>query len=274
MKALFIHCIRRSVASKWSFQILLLLILNLLSSSLLAQSQKVEGVVTDSKGVPLLGVTVGVKGGNSITTTDNKGRFSILAAPGSILVFSSASFLPKEETVDARSAINVSLSENAQSLENVVVIGYGTQRKVNLSGAVAQISGKDLENRPVANLTAALQGMSPGLTVIRGSGEPGSEGYNIRIRGFTSANAASALVLVDGVEQDINLIDPNDVQSISVLKDASASAIYGARAAAGVILVTTKQGSAGKTRINVTGYYGVNITAVSYTHLTLPTSDL
>ncbi len=261
MRALIIHCIRRSVASKWSFQILLLLILNLLSSSLFAQSQKVEGVVTDSKGVPLLGVTVGIKGGNSITTTDNKGRFSILATPGSILVFSSASFLSKEETVDARSAINVSLSENAQALENVVVIGYGTQKKVNLSGAVAQINGKDLENRPVANLTSALQGMSPGLTVIRGSGEPGSEGYNIRIRGFTSANAASALVLVDGVEQDINLIDPNDVQSISILKDASASAIYGARAAAGVILVTTKQGSAGKTRINVTGYYGVNITA-------------
>jgi len=117
MKALIIHCIRRSVASKWSFQILLLLILNLLSSSLLAQSQKVEGVVTDSKGVPLLGVTVGVKGGNSITTTDNKGRFSILASPGSILVFSSASFLPTEETVDARSAINVSLTENAQALK-------------------------------------------------------------------------------------------------------------------------------------------------------------
>ena len=228
----------------------------------MAQSQKVEGVVTDSKGVPLLGVTVAVKGGNSITTTDSKGRFSILP-PGSILVFSSASFLSKEETVDARSAINISLAENAQSLENVVVIGYGTQKKVNLSGAVAQINGKDLENRPVANLTSALQGMSPGLTVVRGSGKPGSEGYNIRIRGFTSANAASALVLVDGVEQDINLIDPNDVQSISVLKDASASAIYGARAAAGVILVTTKQGSAGKNkdqcyRLLWSKYYGTS----------------
>jgi TonB-dependent SusC/RagA subfamily outer membrane receptor len=255
MKELTAHRIRRLLLTKWSLLFSLLLTFSLLGSPAFAQSQKIEGVVTDSKGVPLLGVTVAVKGGNSITTTDSKGRFSILASPGSILVFSSASFLPKEETVDARAAINVSLSENAQALENVVVIGYGTQKKVNLSGAVAQINGKDLENRPVANLTSALQGMTPGLTVVRGSGEPGSEGYNIRIRGFTSANAASALVLVDGVEQDINLIDPNDVQSISVLKDASASAIYGARAAAGVILVTTKQGSAGKTRINVTGYY-------------------
>ena len=109
MKASIIHCIRRSVASKWSFQILLLLILNLLSSSLLAQSQKVEGVVTDSKGVPLLGVTVGVKGGTAITTTDSKGRFSLLASPGSILVFSSASFLTREETVGDRILINLSL---------------------------------------------------------------------------------------------------------------------------------------------------------------------
>src|SRR6187397_3169906 len=136
MRALIIHCIRRSVASKWSFQILLLLILNLLSSSLMAQSMKVEGVVTDPKGVPLLGVTVTVKGGNAITTTDNKGRFSILASKGSVLVFSSASFLSKEETVDERNTINVSLAENVQALENVVVVGYGTQRKVNLGGAV------------------------------------------------------------------------------------------------------------------------------------------
>ena len=251
---------RSSCSGKWYF-FLLLFIFPLMAPSLYAQSKKIEGIVTDAKGVPLLSVTVSVKGGTASTTTDSKGRFSIPAMPGSTLVFTSASYLGREEVVDNRSSINVTLAENTQALENVVVIGYGTQRKVNLSGAVAQISGKDLENRPVANLTAALQGVSPGLTVLRGSGKPGAEGYGIRIRGFTSANSASALVLVDGIEQDINLIDPNDVQSISVLKDASASAIYGARAAAGVVLITTKQGSAGKTRINLTSYYGINMTA-------------
>ncbi len=261
MKSSIAHCIRRLVGNRWPLQILLLLILNLPCSSLFAQSKKAEGVVTDPKGVPLLGITVSIKGANAATITDSKGKYSIAAMPGSILVFSSASYLTKEEVVDDRTTINVSLAENSQSLENVVVIGYGTQRKVNLSGAVAQINGQELENRPVANLTGALQGVSPGLTVIRGSGKPGGEGYGIRIRGFTSANSASALVLVDGVEQDINLIDPNDIESISVLKDASASAIYGARAAAGVVLVTTKQGVQGKTRINITSYYGINITA-------------
>ena len=261
MKEHSVYRTRRSCFKKWSFFLVLLFILNTVTSSLFAQSKKVEGIVTDPKGTPLLGVTVGIKGGTASTTTDSKGKFSILAMAGSTLTFTSASYFGKEVLVDERSSINVALEENAQALENVVVIGYGTQRKVNLSGAVAQISGKDLENRPVANLTAALQGMSPGLTVVRGSGKPGSEGYGLRVRGFTSANSATALVLVDGIEQDINLIDPNDVQSISVLKDASASAIYGARAAAGVILVTTKQGAIGKTRINITSYYGTNITA-------------
>jgi TonB-linked SusC/RagA family outer membrane protein len=142
-----------------------------------------------------------------------------------------------------------------------VVVGYGVQKKVNLSGAVAQVGGKELVNRPVPNVTGALQGVMPGVTVLRGSGKPGAEGYGIRVRGFTSSNSANALVLVDGIEQDINLLDPNDVESITVLKDASASAIYGARAAAGVILVTTKQGVAGKTRITYNTYYGINITA-------------
>jgi TonB-dependent SusC/RagA subfamily outer membrane receptor len=142
-----------------------------------------------------------------------------------------------------------------------VVVGYGTQKKVNLSGAVAQVSGKELIDRPVPNVTAALQGVLPGVTVLRNSGQPGSEGYGIRIRGFSSANDANALVLVDGVEQDMNLLDPNDIESISVLKDASASAIYGARAAAGVVLITTKQGRPGKTRLTMSSYYGLNITA-------------
>lgn len=233
----------------------------LVSISVFAQPKKVEGGVSDAKGVPVVGVNVSVKGTLTTVSTDSKGKYAIMAPSGSVLIFSYVGFLSKEETVDDRPMINVTLVENPQALENVVVVGYGSQRKVNLSGAVSQVSGKDLVNRPVPNVTGALQGVLPGVTVLRGSGKPGDEGYGIRIRGFSSSNAASALVLVDGIEQDINLLDPNDIESISVLKDASASAIYGARAAAGVILVTTKQGSAGKTKINVSSYYGINITA-------------
>lgn len=241
--------------------IFILVLFQMAALCLNAQSKIVEGTVTDSKGTPLEGVTVQLKGTTSGATTDGKGKFSISAAIGSTLVFSYSGLITKEEKVDARSVVNVSLQENPSSLESVVVIGYGTQKKVNLSGAVSQVTGKELTNRPAANLTGALQGVLPGLTVLRGSGKPGSEGYDIRIRGFTSANGAQALVLVDGIEQDLSLLDPSDVESISVLKDASASAIYGARAAAGVILVTTKQGAPGKTRINLSSNYGSNITA-------------
>ena len=239
---------------------LLFFLFQLTALALFAQS-KTGGTVTDSRGVPLEGVTVSVKGTQTAVVTDGRGRYSVQAAPGTVLSFSFAGLLTKEEKADGRTTINVTLQENPNAMENVVVVGYGTQKKVNLSGAVAQVSGKDLANRPVANVTSALQGVLPGVTVLRGTGQPGAEGYGIRIRGFTSANTATALVLVDGVEQDLNLLDPSDIESISVLKDASASAIYGARAAAGVILVTTKQGAPGRTRINLSSNYGINITA-------------
>lgn len=250
-------CISGVRFQKWA----LLFLLMFIAHAGFTQSRKVGGIVTDAKGSPLAGVNVTVRGTNNVTTTGDNGQYSIDAIAGSVLSFSFAGFITKEETVDERASINVSLVENPLSLENVVVVGYGTQKKVNLSGAVAQVSGKELINRPTPNVTGALQGMLPGLTVLRGSGQPGDEDYGIRIRGFSSANQASALVLVDGIEQDLNLIDANDIESISVLKDASASAIYGARAAAGVILVTTKRGSPGKTRVTFNSYYGINITA-------------
>ncbi|RYF96963.1 MAG: SusC/RagA family TonB-linked outer membrane protein [Chitinophagaceae bacterium] len=246
---------------KYLLSFSLLFIIQLNSAVVFAQVKTVTGTVNDAKGTPMIGVNVTVKGTNAGAITDSRGIYSVSAAPGSVLMFSFAGYNGVEQTVDSRATIDVSLTENPQSLENVVVIGYGTQKKVNLSGSVSQVSGKDLINRPVPNVTGALQGVLPGVTVVRGSGQPGDEGYGIRIRGFTSANSASALVLVDGIEQDMNLIDPNDVESLTVLKDASASAIYGARAAAGVVLITTKQGSAGKTRISFNSYYGVNITA-------------
>lgn len=229
--------------------------------SAFAQSKKIQGVVTDPRSSPLQGASITVKGTSTVVTTNNEGKFDLNVEPGSTLVVSFSGMHSKEMLVDGRSDFNIALEENPASLENVVIVGYGTQRRVNLSGAVAQVSGKELINRPVSNVTAALQGVLPGVTVIRGSGQPGDEGYNVRIRGFSSANGSNALVLVDGVEQDLNLLDPNDVETISVLKDASASAIYGARAAGGVILVTTKQGRPGKTKVNLNSYYGINITA-------------
>lgn len=232
-----------------------------ISSCLFAQSKRVEGTVRGANGVPLQGANVTIKGAAAGVTTDTTGHYSINAESNAVLVFSFSGYESKEETVGPRTSINVALAEGGQTLDGLVVVGYGTQKKVNLSGAVAQVQGKDLVNRPVPNVTGALQGVLPGVTVVRGSGQPGDEGYGVRIRGFSSANSANALVLVDGIEQDLNLLDPNDIESISVLKDASASAIYGARAAAGVILVTTKQGTPGKTAVNFNTYYGINITA-------------
>src|SRR5690606_13331656 len=133
--------------------------------------------------------------------------------------------MPQEVPINNRTVIDTTLQDDVSALDEVVVVGYGTQKNVNLSGAVAQIDGEALANRPVANVTGALQGVAPGVTVVRGSGQPGAEGYGIRIRGFSSSNATNALVLVDGIQMDMNLLNPDDIESISVLKDASASAI-------------------------------------------------
>jgi len=227
--------------------------------------KKITGKVTDGDNQPLAGVTVLLKDSKTQTITSESGLFSLSVPENTklILIFSYVGYETRELSAGNNAVVNVSLKKGVSNLNEVVVIGYGTQRKVNLSGAVAVVSGKDLVDRPVANLTGALQGVLPGVTILRGSGKPGAEGYGVRIRGFssTSTTGAKALVLVDGIEQDINLLDPSDIESISVLKDASASSIYGSRAANGVILVTTKQGTAGKTRINLSSYYGINITA-------------
>jgi len=221
----------------------------------------VTGKIVFQDGMPASGVSVTVKGAGAATASDTDGNYRISAPPSGILVFTLLGSTPQEIAIGNRTVINVTLEEDVSALDEVVVVGYGTQKKVNLSGAVAQIDGEALASRPVANVTGALQGVAPGVTVVRGSGQPGDEGYGIRVRGFSSANGSDALVLVDGIQMDMNLLNPDDVASISVLKDASASAIYGARAAGGVILVTTKKGAAGKTRINVNSYYGINVTA-------------
>lgn len=226
------------------------------------QAEKlVEGRIADDMGAPIADANIIEKGTTNGTVTRADGSFSIkVQNEQSVLIISIVGYNTLEVAVKEMPAL-ITLQKSETKLSEIVVVGYGTQKKVNLSGAVTQIGGKDLLNRPVPNVTGALQGVVPGLTVLRSSGKPGAEGLGIRVRGATSANNADALVLVDGLEQDINLVDPNEVESISVLKDASASAIYGARAAAGVILITTRKAASGKTRVSLNSYYGLNISA-------------
>lgn len=213
-------------------------------------SVAIKGTVEDSQG-PLAGAAVIEKGTNNGTTTDSNGKYSLrVSSPEAILVFSSIGYKEHEETVDSKTTINVTLIEDAETLEEVVFIGYGTQKKVNLTGSVAQLDvAKHMKSRTVTNLSNSLAGMMAGVTALQGSGAPGSDGATIRIRGLGTLNSSAPLIIIDGIEGIMDSVNPQDIESVSVLKDAAASAIYGARAANGVVLVTTKKGS--RERINV-----------------------
>lgn len=220
------------------------------------QSNEVKGLVTDNRGEPLIGVTVTAKGTSARTVTDINGEFTISAPAESILEFSYVGYKTKEVKASAR--MSVVLEENSESLQEVVVVGYGTQRKANLTGAVAQVGGEVLENRPISDIGQGLQGVIPNLNITMSSGGAPGAGSKFNIRGTTSLNGGSPLILVDNVQMDANLVNPDDIESISVLKDAASAAIYGARAAYGVILITTKKGR-NNTRpvvsFNATGYW-------------------
>ena len=231
-----------------------LLLLLLLPTFLLAQTRTISGTVRDENGRPMAGASVTVKRSGAGTNTDSAGRFSIAAAPGSVIVFSSVNYEDVSIVAGPTSNYNITFKQKASQLNDVVVVGYGTQKKADLTGAIATVDPKLLENRPVTNSVAALQGTSPGLVITRFSGQPGKEEYTANIRGFSSINGTNtALVLIDGVEGDLTLLNPNDIESISVLKDAAALSIYGAKAAGGAILVTTKKGTAGKLTVTYSG---------------------
>ena len=228
----------------------------------IAQNQQVSGVVKEASGENAIGVSVLLKGTSIGTITDAMGNYSIQVPNGdAILVFSYLGYLPQEHKVGTQTTINITMQEDVQSLDEVVVVGYGTQKKVNLTGAVATIDSKTLTNRPIQNVSTALQGLMSGVTVMSGGGAPGLDGSTIRVRGLSTLNTgyASPYVLVDGIETGtMNSIDPNDIESISVLKDAASAAIYGSKAANGVILITTKRGSAAdKPKITYNGYVGL-----------------
>lgn len=219
-----------------------------------AQNGKtVKGVVTDNFG-PVPGANVIVKGTTNGVITDMDGKFILSDVPeNAILQVSFIGYVTQEIKVAGKETFTIELSEDAKALEEVVVVGYGTQKKVNLTGSIGQVDSKVLESRPITSTASALQGTIPNLQITNQSGEPG-QSASLNVRGTTSINGGSPLVLVDGVEMSLDLVNPNDIANVTVLKDAAASAIYGVRAAYGVVLVTTK--SAGKDQKTSISYSG------------------
>lgn len=242
-----------------SYVLGLLLLLVGSISTLSAQNRKVSGKVLDALQEPLVGVSIRIEGTTQGTITDVDGAFDILVpAAGATLDFSYVGYLTQKVKVKpGQKNIVVYMQEDAIMLDEAVVVGYGTQKKVNLTGAVATVDSKSLENRAAHSLTSMLQGSVPGLNVTTSSGVPGSS-PDINVRGVTSINSSGPLVLIDGAVGELDRVNPNDVESISVIKDASAAAVYGARAAFGVILVTTKSGAAqdGKATVRYSGRLG------------------
>ena len=237
-------------------------ILSLISLCAFAQDggRTITGTVQDAKGNPLVGAVVMQPGSSNGAVTDADGAFSIEVSGGgtvtlevSILGYVTKSFsLPEKQDV-----LKAFLSEDALLMDEAVVVGYGTQKKVNLTGAISTVEASELANRATSTLGHMLQGSVPGLNVTMSSGRPGNS-PSVNIRGMNSINGGSPLILIDGVEGSLDRVNPNDVESISVIKDASSSAVYGARASFGVILVTTKTGNNtdGKAKLSYSGKFG------------------
>ena len=234
------------------------------STAAFAQSKSISGSVKDQKGEGIPGVSITVKGNSSKgTTTDVSGKFQLSNVDSkTVLHVSSIGYEIQEVAVGTKSNVEITLEESAAALEEVVVVGYGVQKKVNMTGAVSTVDAKMLENRPTTSLQTALQGTSPGLIVTRTNGQPGNEGLGIQIRGATTANGSvDPLVILDGVTVPsitLRTMNQNDIESISILKDAAAAAIYGAQAAGGVILLTSKKGKTGKVIFDYSGQSGVD----------------
>ena len=218
--------------------------------------RKITGHVKDNLGEPIIGANVVVKGTTNGTITDIDGNFTLNVPANAVLLVSYIGYSDITVQVGKTSEVIVNLSEDTQKLDEVVVVGYGTQKKVNLTGAVTSVDAETLENRPITNSTQALQG-TQGVYVNQAGAQPGADGATIRIRGQGTLNNNNPLILVDGVEFPLEAVNPNDIESISVLKDAASSAIYGSRAANGVVLVKTKSGKKGKFTVEYNNYFGV-----------------
>ncbi len=223
------------------------------------QQKIISGTVLDNTGEPLPGASIIEKGTTKGTTTDFDGNFSLtITDQNAILVISFIGFLTQEVPVNEKTTLVITLQEDAAKLDEVIVVGYGSQKKVNLTGSVVSVKGSDINKRPITQGSQALQGAASGVYVNTNSGEPGNDNASITIRGVGTLNNSEPLVLIDGIEGPLNSINPNDIETINVLKDAASASIYGTRAANGVILITTKRGVVGKTTVNYSTYYGIS----------------
>lgn len=222
------------------------------------QQRTVTGTVVDAQGEPLIGVTVKEQGTQNAAVTDMDGRFKLqLSKSDAQVVFTYIGYV--DVTARATDNMIVTMKEDRNELNEIVVVGYGTQKKVNLTGSVVSVNlEKEANSRPVTTVAQALQGMAAGLDILQGSGKPGAENFSVNIRGVGTMNDASPLVLVDGMEMSLSDVNPMDIESISILKDAASCAIYGNRGANGVILVTTKSGTEGKVNVTYTGRLSIN----------------
>lgn len=221
-----------------------------------ALRQQVKGKVLDEKGEPIIGATVTEEGTSNGTITDYDGMFILEASKDGILTISYIGYKSQQVSIAGKDMVAVTLKEDMEQLDEVVVVGYGSQKKVNLTGAVSTVNAKMLENRTGSDPYNMLTGQIPGVTIVQNSGQPGADMGNLRVRGIGTLGNADAMVIIDGVESSVNNVNPNDIATISVLKDAAASSIYGVRAANGVILITTKRGTVGKPIISYSGYVG------------------
>lgn len=224
-------------------------------------SRKLSGKVVDASGMPVIGAGVMVEGTGTGTVTDVDGSYSLdSVSENTVLEFSCMGYQSVTVEVGNRKVLDVTLREDTQFLEEVVVVGYGTQKKVNLTGSVSMVSSDEISARPISSMTSGLQGLLPGVTVVNPTGQPGESETTIRVRGVGTIGNANPLVLIDGVEGDISAVNPEDIESVSVLKDAASASIYGSRAANGVLLVTTKKvdkASDSKARVTLGAYFGL-----------------
>ena len=224
----------------------------------LQTKKNIKGVVTDKNGEPIPGVNIIEKGNpTNGTITDVDGNFALSVSGNSVLVASYIGYNRIEIQVKDRSVVDITLSEDTQALEEVVVVGYSTQKKVNLTGSVSTVNFEEMSSRPVTDASQALSSASPGLQIMQSSGQPNAESFSYNIRGVGTLNSSSPLILVDGMEQSISMVNPSDIANVSILKDAASCAIYGNRGANGVIIVTTKKGKSGKTSVAFDAYWGI-----------------
>lgn len=250
---------KKSTCGKHLLQRICFALLFLFSVTAMAQNVEVTGTVIDSQNEPIIGVSVAVKGTQTGTFTDIDGKYSISAPKNGTLVFTFVGMKTQEVLVAGKTAINVKMEDVTQSLDEVVVIGYGTQRRGDVTTAVSSVSTQDILERPLVSTAAAMQGKAAGVQISQPNGLPG-QAMRVRIRGNTSINASSdPLYVVDGVLLDaVDFLSPNDIESVTILKDASSAAIYGSRGANGVVLITTKAGRTGQSKIEFNSFLGVS----------------